>query len=151
MSDEAIERYISLQCVCMCDCIIFKQCFFFKPSEPISAKLIGDNSALTLYHTIPTFNDDPEKVTFWKHCWKSRCFLPLPYQISTFVTFILPSANALNLDPSPKFCCLVKGQLILFRRPSKNLIPFRTLVSMAIKWIDEVYIQNFPADICTLE
>ena len=52
-------------------------------------------SILSLFHTIPTFND-PEQVNFQKHFGKgeiagfqhlilfSQSFLPLPNQISTF-------------------------------------------------------------------
>ena len=67
-------------------------------------------SWLTLHHTIPTFAD-PGKETFSKNCWKRRkcwlqAFSSCPIMFSTFpktnltslVTFILSSANALNLD-----------------------------------------------------
>ena len=44
---------------------------------------------LTLYHTIPTFND-PEKEGFWKHCGKRRkcwypAFSPFPAMFSTLL------------------------------------------------------------------
>ena len=66
--------------------------------------------SLTLYHTIPTFND-PEEVAFWKHygkrrkCWKPA-FSPFPRMFSTLpktnysfsVNFILSSASAFKLD-----------------------------------------------------
>ena len=59
---------------------------------------------LTLYHTIPTFND-PENEAFRKHCGKGenagnqhflffpQCFLPIPERISVFLRDIY-------------FCCL---------------------------------------------
>ena len=69
---------------------------------------------LTLYKTIPTFND-PEKRRLRKHSGKTRiCWLPalapFPTIISTLaqtnfnfsVTFILSSPNAFNFDKSNK-------------------------------------------------
>ena len=67
---------------------------------------------LTLYHTIPTFNN-LEKEDFWKHCetrrkcWKPA-FSPFPKLFSTLpntnfnllLIFILSSANTLNSDQS---------------------------------------------------
>ena len=68
--------------------------------------------SLTLYHTIPTFND-PKKESFWKHCGKwTKCWLPAFFPFATmfstlsktyfsfWATFSLSSANALNLDSS---------------------------------------------------
>ena len=67
---------------------------------------------LTLYHTIPTFND-PGNEAFWKHCRKRRkcwwpAFSPFPTMFSTLpkrnfnfsVAFILLSARSFNLDQS---------------------------------------------------
>ena len=67
---------------------------------------------LTLYHTIPTFNY-PEILAFWKHCKKRiKCCLPafspfpimfsnpLKANLTFWVTFILSSAIASNLDKS---------------------------------------------------
>ena len=66
--------------------------------------------SLTLYHTIPIFND-PEEVAFRKHCGKRRkcwkpAFSPFPRMFSTppktnysfSVNFILSSAIAFKLD-----------------------------------------------------
>ena len=70
------------------------------------------HTILTLYHTITTFND-PEERAFWKHYGKRRkCWLPAfsPFLIMFSIspktnvnfsaTFIMSSANALNLDRS---------------------------------------------------
>ena len=78
------------------------------------------SAILTLYHTIPTFNN-PEEEGFGKHCWKRRkCWLPAfsPFptvfsalskrEIVTLATFDLSSANALNLVMS-KILSFVKG------------------------------------------
>ena len=67
---------------------------------------------LTLYHTIPTFNN-LEKEDFWKHCGKrQKCWQPTYSPFSTMfsslpktnvnflVTPTLSSANAFNLDQS---------------------------------------------------
>ena len=67
---------------------------------------------LSLYHRITTLSD-LEKEAFWKHCGKRRkcwspAFSPFPTMFSTlpksnfnfWVTFILSSANAFNLDQS---------------------------------------------------
>ena len=59
--------------------------------------------SLTHYHTIPTF-DNHEKEAFRKHCGNQH-FLLLhnvfyPSENKFSVTFILSSANALNLDQS---------------------------------------------------
>ena len=67
---------------------------------------------LTLYNTIPTFND-PEKESFWKHCGKRRkCWQPafslFPTMFSIWAEtkiviladIILSSANAFNFDQS---------------------------------------------------
>ena len=61
---------------------------------------------LTLYQTIPTFND-LEQEDFRKHCEKkermlvTRCFLLFQNMISIFsFMFILSSANTFNLDQS---------------------------------------------------
>ena len=71
--------------------------------------------ALTLYHTIPPFND-PKQEGFGKHCGKRRkcwqpAFSPFPTAFSTpskreivhLATFNLLSANAFNLVTSEFF------------------------------------------------
>ena len=76
---------------------------------------------LTLYHTIPTFND-PEKVAFWKHCGKRRkcwspAFSPFPTMFSTlphnkfqfFKSHLSCDLQMLSIWTSPKFCHLGKG------------------------------------------
>ena len=67
------------------------------------------NELLTLYHTIPTFND-PEKEGLENHGktrkWWLPAFSPFPIIISTLaktnfnfsITFILSSPNGFNLD-----------------------------------------------------
>ena len=57
-------------------------------SPQINLWLLTAELALTLYHTIPTFNDPEEKV-FWKHhgkrrkCWPA--FSPFPMMFSTLL------------------------------------------------------------------
>ena len=76
---------------------------------------------LTLYHTIPPFNN-PKEEGFGKHCGKRRkcwlpAFSPFPTMFSTLskteililATFILLPANAFNLVSSNFLCGLVKG------------------------------------------
>ena len=73
------------------------------------ARLEKEKWLLTLYHTIPTFND-LEKEAFWKQ-WglRRKCWLPpFPAMFSTqsktdfaiSTIFKLSSANTLNLDQS---------------------------------------------------
>ena len=91
-------------------------------SDRSKNNLIMIKISITLYQTIPTFND-PKKEAIWKHSGKRRetiwkhsgkrrnagnqhfllspqCFLPIPKHIS--IAFNLSSTNAFNLD-SPTF------------------------------------------------
>ena len=75
---------------------------------------------LTLYHTIPTFNDSG-KETFWKHCGKRRkcwlpafspfptCFLSFQKRILIFESHFFCRLQMLSIWTSLKFCCLVKS------------------------------------------
>ena len=74
---------------------------------------------LTLYHTIPTFND-PAKTACRKHCGKRRkcwipAFSPFPAMFSThpqknfcFESHLFCHMQMLLIWTSLKFCCLVK-------------------------------------------
>ena len=77
--------------------------------------------SLTLYHTIPTFNDPPkrsllktlrgngENASNQHFLHFPQYLLPFPQQISIIsVKFILSSGNDFNLDHLEKFCRLVK-------------------------------------------
>ena len=76
-------------------------------------------NGLTIYHAIPTFND-PERESFENIVGKGenagkQHFLLIPTMFSTLpktslkflFKFILPSANAINLDQSKNFVILV--------------------------------------------
>ena len=67
--------------------------------------LYSNSSLLTLYLTIPTFND-PKKEAFWKHCGETSIFsffprfLPIPKHFSFSFSFNLLLAIAFNIDLS---------------------------------------------------
>ena len=97
------------------------------------------HEALTLYRTIPTFND-PKIEAFWKNwgkrrkCW-SPAFSPFPTVFSSLTKtnsnfsakFNLLSANAFNLDQSKKKSGLVelKLQLTHLRGPPQSICRWR--------------------------
>ena len=87
--------------------------------------ILSFGKELTLYHTIPTF-DNPKEGGFGKHCGKRRkcwfpAFSPFPTVFSTLskgeiritATFNLPSTTALNL---------VLSKNLLFGRKLKDQI-----------------------------
>ena len=86
---------------------------------------------LTLYHTIPTFND-PKEEAFGKHCGKRRkcwqpAFSPFPTVFSNLskreiiicTTSNLLSASAFNLD-EPKILSFGKELILYYLTPSLN-------------------------------
>ena len=59
---------------------------------------------LSLYHTIPTFND-LQKEAFWKHCRKRRkCWLPAFFSFSHNVFY--PSQNKFKFFSHIYLCCM---------------------------------------------
>ena len=87
------------------------------------SKVFADDKlcvALTLYHTIPTFND-PDKEALKNIVGKGenagnqhfllfpQSFLPFPKEISVFESHSICRLQMLSILTSPQFCCLVKS------------------------------------------
>ena len=107
---------------------LFKSCVVKKTCSRIKLKNIWDSALrsgllktyLTLYHTIPTFND-PEKEALWKHWGKRRkhwypafylfpqCFLLCPTQSSIFVLHLSCDLPLLSIWTGLRLCRVVKS------------------------------------------
>ena len=78
-------------------------------------------NALTLNHTIPTFNDLEKKKVFENIVGKGenagyqhflffpQCFLSCPRQISNSESHLFCRLQMISIRPSLKFCCVVKN------------------------------------------
>ena len=66
--------------------------------------LTGGNRVLTLYHTIPTFNDpgDQHFLLF------PQCFLPFPKQVLIFYSNLFCCLQMLSILTTLQFCHLVR-------------------------------------------
>ena len=114
----------------------------------VQANLFFNNSflhlskgALTLYHTIPTFND-PEKKAFWNHCMKRRkCLVPA---FSSFPRMFSTFPKQISFFQSHLFCCL---QMLSIWMCPKILLFGKELMHLQKAWtkvtLCSLHTQNF--------
>ena len=97
------------QCFLLNQIIVFPFIHIFDLISLFAAEIGKSGKELTLYYTIPTFND-PEKESLRKHCRYQhfllfpQCFQLFAKQISIFsATFFLSSANCFQFQTVKNF------------------------------------------------